>query len=117
MSDGETYEHVYTGPSLEKVFAMAAAAKAGVYNRLIYDDEAAAVPEENPAGYDLDTCSQKHSRMAAHQAQRIDRLAANVGALADAATELTQTTAILIDNIHARLERIERTLEERSAGR
>ena len=76
MSDGETYEHVYTGPSLEKVFAMAAAAKAGVYNRLIYDDEASAVPEENPAGYDLDTCSQKHSRMAAHQAQRIDRLAA-----------------------------------------
>ena len=117
MSDAGQYDHVYAGPDLEQVFAMAAAAKAGVYNRLILDDTAAAVPEENPAGYDLDTCSQKHSRMAAHQAQRIDRLAANVGALADAATELTQTTAILIDNIHARLDAIERTLEEWSAGR
>ena len=89
----------------------------GTISGVIYDDEAAAVPEENPAGYDLDTCSQKYSRMAAHQAQRIDRLAANVGALADAATELTQTTAILIDNIHARLDAIERTLEDWSAGR
>lgn len=89
----------------------------GTISGVIYDDEAAAVPEENPAGYDLDTCSQKHSRMAAHQAQRIDRLEANVGALADAATDLTQTTAILIDNIHARLDAIERTLEDWSAGR
>ena len=94
MSDGETYEHVYTGPSLEKVFAMAAAAKAGVYNRLIYDDEAAAVPEENPAGYDLDTCSQKHSRMAAHQAQRIDELWV---ALTDARLRIANLERIIQD--------------------
>ena len=81
MSDSGPYDHVYTGPDLEQVFAMAAAAKAGAYNRLILDDTAAAVPEENPAGYDLDTCSQKHSRMTAHQAQRIDRLEARIAKL------------------------------------
>ena len=53
----------------------------GTISGVIFDDEAAAVPEEHPAGYDLDTCSQKHSRMAAHQAQRIDRLEARIAKL------------------------------------
>ena len=92
MSDAGQYDHVYAGPDLEQVFAMAAAAKAGVYNRLILDDTAAAVPEEPPAGYDLETCSEKHSRMTAYQAQRIDHL-------------------------EARIRQLEETIEQWSAGK
>ena len=53
----------------------------GTISGVIYDDEAAAVPEEPPAGYDLETCSEKHSRMTAYQAQRIDQLEARIAKL------------------------------------
>lgn len=48
---------------------------------VIYDDTAAATPMDSPAGYDLGTCDQKHQRMMAYQAQRIDDLAARVAHL------------------------------------
>ena len=113
MSDGASYEHVYTGPSLEKVFAMAAAAKAGAYNRLIYDDTAAAVPEEQDAGYDLDTCDRKHSRMTAYQAQRIDQLGF---ALETATGEIAHLRA-LGAAMDERVARLEQTIRDWSAGR
>ena len=71
----------------------------GTISGVIYDDEAAAVPEENPAGYDLDTCSQRHTRMAAHQAQRIDR------------------QEVHIHRLKARIAKLEQTIQNWSAGK
>lgn len=41
---------------------------------VIYDDTAAATPLDAAGSYDMATCDQKHQRMAAYQAQRIDDL-------------------------------------------
>lgn len=48
---------------------------------VIYDDTAAAVPMDEAGGYDLATCDQKHQRMSAYQAQRIDALEVRLAAL------------------------------------
>lgn len=80
---------------------------------VIYDDTAAATPLDNPAGYDLDTCSQKHQRMMAYQARRIDQLQFD---LETAAGEIVHLRA-LGSMTAARLARLEAILEDWSAGK